>query len=134
MPHDATTSPNPPGRAALWTGRLLSGIICAMLIISATMKFMAPPEMVENLGKIGIPMALLGVLGALELGCTLLYALPATATLGAVLLTGYLGGAVLTHLRIGESVILPVALGVVVWLGLYLRDPRLRQLLPLRSM
>jgi len=72
-------------------------------------------------------------LGILELACTIIYAIPRTAVLGAILLTGYLGGAILTHLRIGDPFWNPIIPGVLVWLGLYLRDPRLRALAPLRK-
>ena len=71
-------------------------------------------------------------LGILEVACTVIYLIPRTAVLGAILLTGYLGGATATHVRIGEPWFMPVLLGVVVWLGIYLRDPRLRALIPLR--
>jgi hypothetical protein len=73
-------------------------------------------------------------LGAIEICCALLYAIPRTAVLGAVLLTGYLGGAIATHVRVGDpSFVTPLVLGMIAWAGLYLRDPRLRALLPLRS-
>ena len=72
-------------------------------------------------------------LGILELLCVVVYLVPNTAILGAVLLTGYMGGAILAHLRIGESILFQIALGLVIWLGLYLREPRLRELLPLRK-
>lgn len=77
-------------------------------------------------------MSLALALGILEIVCTVTYAVPRTAMLGAILLTGYLGGATATHVRIGDSFISPVILGVLVWGGLFLRDPRLRALIPLR--
>ena len=73
-------------------------------------------------------------IGILELACTIIYVIPRTAVLGAILLTGYLGGAILTHLRVGEPIFLQVIFGVLIWGGLYLRDPRLRVLIPLRSL
>jgi DoxX-like family len=86
---------------------------------------------------LGIPIALDFTIGALLLLCTLLYAVPATSVLGAILLTGYLGGAVMSHLRAGDPlfshVLPPTYLGIFLWLGLYLRDPRLRVLIPLRN-
>jgi hypothetical protein len=72
-------------------------------------------------------------LGILELTCTVLYLIPQTAVLGAILLTGYLGGAIATHVRLGEGIIMHVVIGIVFWLGIYLRDSRLRALIPLRS-
>ncbi len=131
MHQDAITPP--PGKAALWTGRLLSGLVSAGLIMSAAMKLSGAPELAEALTHLGIPLDLLGTLAVIELSCVLLYALPQTAVLGAVLLTGYLGGAILAHVRVGDPFIVVLLLGVVAWGALFLRDPRLRRLLPLRS-
>lgn len=129
----AATSSTPPGRAALWIGRILSVGVASMLIMSAAMKLSGGAELVAGLGHLGVPIDLVGKLAAAELTCVLLYLLPHTAVLGAVLLTGYLGGATFAHLRVGDSFIFPALLGVVVWAGLFLREPRLRRLLPLRS-
>lgn len=105
-----------------------------MLSLSAAMKFSNSPDMAKQFeGTFGWPPALLPILGVLEVACVAIYVFPRTAVLGAILLTGYLGGAVATHLRIGDNFIAPVVLGVLVWLGLYLRDARLRALLPLIS-
>jgi hypothetical protein len=81
----------------------------------------------------GFPLSLSSGLGILELSCTLLYVIPRTSVLGAILLTGYLGGATATTVRIGDPFYLPVLFGIMVWGGLFLRDPRLRSLIPLRS-
>jgi hypothetical protein len=104
-----------------------------MLIMSAAMKLSGGAELVAGLGHLGVSIDLVGKLAAVELTCVLLYLLPHTAVLGAVLLTGYLGGATFAHLRVGDSFIFPALLGVIVWAGLFLREPRLRRLLPLRS-
>lgn len=105
-----------------------------MLAMSAVMKFMRPPQVVDAfVGHFGYPIGTLTVLGLVELSCALLYAIPQTAALGAVLVTGYLGGAIATHVRVGEAFVIPLALGLMAWAGLYLREPRLRALLPLRS-
>ena len=123
-----------PSKAQLWTGRVLSALPVLMLLISASMKFIKPPGLEDNMAHLGYPMSILLTLGIVELTCTLLYVFPRTSVLGAILLTGYLGGATATHARIGEiNFILPVVLGVMIWLGLYLRDERLRALVPLRS-
>ena len=126
--------PAPPSPALLWTGRVISALPVLGLLASACFKFMPPPGMEEQLNKMGWPMKYMIALGITEVTCTLLYAIPQTSVLGAILLTGYLGGAIATHARIGESFFPPLILGILVWIGLYLRDPRLRALAPLRSL
>ncbi len=113
-------------------GVVVSILPCLLLLMSAGMKLSAGPEMVEGFKHMGWPASLMVPLGVVELLATLLYLIPQTATLGAVLLTGYLGGAVATHARLEEPVWTAVGLGVVLWLGLYLRDGRIRLVLPLR--
>jgi len=129
MESDATV---PVSKKLLWAGRIISALPVPLLIFSAVMKFMKSPEVVEGFAHLGWPDSLALPLGITELLSTLLYAIPQTAVLGAILLTGYMGGAIATHVRIGEPFIMQAGLGVVVWLGLFLRDPRLRKLLPLR--
>ncbi len=118
----------------LWAGRILSALPALMLLMSASMKFARPPMVMEQfVGKFGYSESLLLTLGVLELSCAVLYVIPRTAVLGAVLLTGYLGGAIATHVRIGDpGFVSPLALGVFIWAGVWLRDHRLRALLPLR--
>jgi len=129
--HDTSS---PPGRPALWVGRVLSGLVAAMLVMSASGKFAGVPELEANLVHMGFKASILPTLGVIELVSVILYVIPYTAVLGAILVTGYLGGAVVTHMRMDEPVLIPVAVGVVAWLGLFLRDPRLRRLIPLRSL
>ena len=117
----------------LWAGRILSGIPSLMLLFSAVMKFVAPPMVLTEMTRLGYPQSQTVKLGVLELACTILYMIPKTAVLGAILLTGYLGGATATHVRIGDPFISPAILAIVIWLGLYLRDPRLSELIPLRK-
>ena len=119
-------------RIMLWTGRVISGLIACLFILSGTMKLVNPAGMTEGLGHLGIPESMLLPLGILELACVLVYLVPATSVLGAVLLTGYLGGAICTHWRVGDAFPVQVVMGLAVWGGLYLRDRRLRALLPLR--
>ena len=126
------TTPTPVSKKMLWIGRILSTLPVLMLLFSAVMKFAKPPAVTESMAKLGIPESLLLGLGLLELTCTILYIIPRTAVLGAILLTGYLGGAILTHLRVGENFIGPIVFGVFIWGGLFLRDPRVRALIPLR--
>jgi hypothetical protein len=132
IPVQSSTGAAPVSKASLWIGRILSAVPVLMLLFSAGMKFAKPPAVLEGFAHLGIPEKLAFGLGVLELGCTVIYAIPRTAVLGAILLTGYLGGATLTHLRVVEPFIAPVLLGVAIWGGLYLRDPRLRALIPLR--
>lgn len=121
----------------VWTGRVLSGLVVLFLIPDGIVKFIKPAPVVEAFAHLGWPLSLANALGVLLLVCTAIYAFPRTAFLGAILLTGYLGGAVATHLRAGDPlfshILFPTYLGVLLWLGLYLRDSRLRALVPLRS-
>ena len=119
-------------KALTWTGRGITALIGLMMIFSAAMKLANSPEVAKELvGRLGYPEDVTVVLGVVELACVVLYLFPRTAILGAVLLTGYLGGAVATHVRIHDNFIPPVIGGVLVWLAMYLRDARIRALLPL---
>ena len=123
-----------PTKGRLWAGRIISAIPIAMLLFSAVMKFLRPPSVVQGFAHYGYPESMIVVTGALELACTIVYAVPRTAVLGAILMAAYLGGATATNVRVGDSVFfVPVLLGILAWLGLFLREDRLRALLPLRS-
>ncbi|HEV8605793.1 MAG TPA: DoxX family protein [Tepidisphaeraceae bacterium] len=132
---DSSIQTAPPSKAALWTGRILSAIPVLILLMSGVMKFLKLPAVVQGFEHLGYPAKLALLLGILEVGCTIIYLIPRTSILGAILLTGYLGGAIASHVRIGEypNFVTIVILGILVWLGLYLRDPRLRALIPLRT-
>ncbi len=120
-------------KAALWTGRVFSVLPCLMLLFSASMKFNpGNPDLQKGFEHLGVPVSLAIGLGVLELVCTVVYLIPRTAVLGAILLTGYLGGAILTHLRVGDPYWVQALLGIVLWGGLWLREPRLRALIPLK--
>jgi hypothetical protein len=130
----ATIKPAP--RAAVWTGRVMSGIVILFLIMDFTMK-LANLDVVTQAGlQLGWQADTARMLGTILLACTALYAYPRTAILGAVLLTGYFGGAVATHLRIDDPlfthVLFGVYLGILAWGGLWLRDPELRAVFPFR--
>jgi len=115
-------------------GWVLSALPIFGMVLSASMKLMHKPDMVTMFtGKFGWPENDLVLLAILELTCIALYAIPQTAILGAVLVTGYLGGAVATHLRIADNFTPALVLGICAWAGLYLREPRIRALLPLRQ-
>ncbi len=123
----------PVSKGMLWTGYILSALPVLLLLSSGGMKLAKPKAVLEGFAHLGLPERLALGLAILEISCALIYAIPRTAVLGAILVTGYLGGAILTHLRIGEPVFMQFLLGVMVWLGLYLRDPRVRTLIPLRE-
>jgi hypothetical protein len=127
----------PPSGAARWAGRVLSGLPAAFLLLDAVMKFVKPEPVLKGTVELGFSESVIVPLGVVLLASTVLYVVPRTAVLGAILLTGYLGGAVCTHARVGNPlfshVLFPVYLGVLLWLGLYLRDRRVRALLPLRT-
>jgi hypothetical protein len=128
----ATTS-----KTRLWAGRIMSGIVILFLLFDSIIKFLKPAPVVAAFPNLGWPISLAVPLGIILLTCTILYAIPRTSVLGAILLTGYLGGAVATHLRIGDPlfshVLFPTYLGLLLWGGLYLRDNRLHALIPLRA-
>ena len=119
----------------LWAGRLLGGVPALFLLTNAVVTLLKLGPVVEGTTKLGYAESVITPLGLTLLLCTLLYLFPRTALLGAILLTGYLGGAVATHLRAGDGwfpLLFPVGFGVLLWGGLYLRDERLHALLPLR--
>lgn len=120
------------GMKLIWGGRVISGLLACLLAMSAAMKLVGGREVIEGFVRMGLPESLRVPLGVLELVCVLVYVVPATSVMGAILLTGYVGGTIVTHLRIGEPVVFQIALGLLVWLGLYLRESRLKSLLPLR--
>ncbi|APR85666.1 membrane protein [Minicystis rosea] len=121
-------------KRVLWAGRGVSALPVLALTMSAIMKLSRNPQLVEGFtGHFGYPAGSLLPIGVTELLCVILYVVPRTAVLGAILMTGYLGGAVATHVRMGEPFISPIVIGVLAWLGLYLRDSRLTSLVPLRK-
>jgi hypothetical protein len=113
-----------------WGGWVMTVLPVLMLLMSTYFKLTQSPQAVEGFAKMGFPEGISVKLGIVELVCTVLYLVPQTAVLGAILVTGYLGGAVCVHVRGGEGFAMPVVLGVLVWGGLFLRDPRVRALLP----
>ncbi|MCA9640849.1 MAG: DoxX family protein [Polyangiaceae bacterium] len=125
-----------PSRGAKIGGYILSGLPVAFLLMDATMKLVASQPAVEGTQKLGYDPAVLLPLGVTQLVCLITYLLPRTAVLGAILWTGYLGGAVATHVRMGDPwfshILFPVYIGAMLWLGLWLRSPALRALVPLR--
>ncbi|MEJ7623446.1 MAG: DoxX family protein [Pyrinomonadaceae bacterium] len=122
-----------PGRGMWWTGSALSSLTVLFILFSAAGKFLKPAGIEESVLPLGWRMDQLTTLGIVEVACIVLYAIPQTAVLGAVLLTAYLGGATATHARIGEPFFFPIIVGIFAWVGLYLREPRLWPLSPFRK-
>lgn len=124
-----------PNRGMLWTGRVISALLVLLLVPGIVMGFTHNPQALEGMKKFGWTEDALVLTAVLMMISAVLYLIPQTAVLGAIILTGYLGGAVATHLRIHDpGWPLPVVSGILVWLALYLRDPRLRELVPLRKL
>lgn len=122
-------------KGLLWVSRILSGVTVLFMLFDAAGKFMMPPQVVEACTRLGFPVSLAVSVGILLLVSTIIYAIPRTAVLGAVLLTGYLGGAVAIQMRAGSSTfetVFPVLFGVIAWAGVYLRDCKLRAVFPVR--
>lgn len=114
-----------------WIGRVISILVSLVFLSSAAFKFIDGPQIKEGFDHLGLPERMMLPLGILELACAVIYLIPATSILGAILLTGYLGGAILTHWRVGEPVFAQIILGILVWLGLWLREVRLKPLIPI---
>ncbi len=137
MASDTQTAP--VSKKGLLAGRIISGLVIAFLAFDGVFKFVkpAPAPVVETFARLGWSLNLAPVLGTILLVSVALYVIPVTSVLGAILLTGYLGGAVATHFRVGDPlfshVLFPTYVGVLLWGGLYLREPRLRALIPLRA-
>ena len=120
------------GKANVW-GWVISVVACLLFILSAYFKFADGPDVAKGFEHLGLPDSMRLPLGVLELTVVAIYLVPRASVLGAVLLTGYVGGAICTHWRVGDSFAIHIVLGMLIWLGIYVREPRLRALLPLRS-
>jgi hypothetical protein len=123
-------------KKAIWAGRIISVLPSLMLLFSSVLKLSKPAELVTEFSRLGYPESVILGIGVVELACVIVYLIPRASVIGAILLTGYLGGAIATHVRIGDpisNILGPIIFGVFIWAGLYLRDERLRALLPLRK-
>lgn len=118
----------------VWTGRIISGFIILFMLFDGGAKVARMAPYVKGTVEAGFADSLVIPLGIVALFCTILYAIPQTSILGAILLTGYFGGATATHVRLGQPWYFPVVFGILVWVAMYLREPRLRELVPLRKM
>lgn len=126
----------PPSKSILWTGRVLSILAVLFMLFDSIGHIVKPAPVVQAFAQLGIPLHLAVTLGIIQLICILLYVVPQTAVLGAVLVTGYLGGAVAIHMRVGNPLfecIFPILIGIFFWAGLLLRTPRLRAIFPLNT-
>jgi DoxX-like protein len=131
-----TVAQTPPtSNRGRWAGHIVSGVVILFLLLDGAMKLIPLDVVVRTSQELGIPVSLARTLGVLTIACAILYAIPSTSVLGAILLTGYLGGAIYTHLRVGSPLLthtlFGVYLGLMIWGGLYLRDERVRALIPL---
>ena len=117
----------------VWVGRVISILVSLLFAMSAFMKLRGGPEVIQGMAHLELPESLIVPLAILEISCVMIYLIPATSVLGAILLTGYIGGAICTHLRVGDPFFMQIAIGILVWLGLYLREDRLKELIPLRK-
>lgn len=127
---------NSVSKSSLWAGRIVSVLAALFLLLDGVMKLFKPAFVIEATVRLGYSESVIVPIGAVLVLCTIFYLIPATSILGAILLTGYLGGAVATHVRVGEGwfpIIFPIVFGILIWLGIYLRDVRLRTLVPLSS-
>ena len=133
----STIQTPPRSKKKLWTGRIIMTLVVLMLLLDASGKLMRLAPVIEGTVQLGYPESAVFTIGLIQFICTVLYMIPRTSILGAILLTGYLGGAVATHVRIGNPlfthVLFSIYLGVLIWAGLFLLDSRLRILIPLRN-
>jgi DoxX-like family len=116
----------------VWVGRVISGLVALPFFLSALMKIQGGPEVAKGIEHLGLPESMRLPLAILELTCVVVYLIPPTAVLGAILLAGYMGGTIVTHWRVGDPFVVNIVIGLLVWLGLYLREDRLKSLIPLR--
>jgi hypothetical protein len=117
----------------VWTGRVITVLVSLLFFFSAAMKFVGGAEVKEGMAHLGLSESMTIPLGILEAACTVIYLIPTTSVLGAILLAGYMGGAICTHWRVGDPFVGQIAIALVIWLAIYLREPRLKALIPLRK-
>ena len=126
---------SPVSKTTLWIGRVMSALPVLLVLFGSVVKLMKTAPVIEGFVRAGVAEKLIIPVGVIEMVCVIVYVIPQTAVLGAILMTGLLGGATITNLRIGDPTYpMPVVLGMLAWGGLFLRDTRLRDLIPLRKM
>ena len=130
------TQARPVSKGRLWAGRIISGLVVLFLLFDGITKLMKVAPVLEASAQLGYPVSTIAGIGITALVCTVVYAIPQTSVLGAILLTGYLGGAVASNVRIGNpmfNILFPIVFAALMWLGILLREDRLRTLIPLRT-
>lgn len=120
------------GGKIVWTARVISVVLSLLFLFSAVMKLKGGADVMQGMAHLGLPESMVAPLAIIEIFCVVVYLIPATSILGAILLTGYLGGAICTHWRVGDPFFTQIVVGIFVWLALYLREARLKTLIPLR--
>ena len=129
-----TAQSNSVSKSSAWAGRIISVLVVLFLLFDSAIKVLKLAAAVDGTVQVGYPATVVRPLGIVLLACVILYVIPRTSILGAILLTGYLGGATATMVRLSNALFwMPIAVGVLAWLGIFLRDDRLRTLIPLRS-
>ncbi|HWE25903.1 MAG TPA: DoxX family protein [Myxococcales bacterium] len=113
--------------AKMWVGRVIAWLVALLFAMSAVMKLLMLPAVVQGMEHLGLPQSLMRPLGVIELLCAVVYLVPRTSFVGAILLTGYVGGTIITHWRIGEPPFVQIVVGLLIWLSFYLRRPRFRE-------
>ncbi len=123
----------PAAAKRFWAGRIVTALPVLFLLFDSVIKLMAIDPVIESFARLGYPVGIARGIGILELVCLAIYLIPRASVMGAILLTGYLGGAVATHVRVGDPllthILFPIYIGALIWGGLYLRDNRLRMLI-----
>jgi hypothetical protein len=137
MSSSAATHTGVPSRKSIWTGRILSGVAVVFMLFDSITKILKVDAVVKASAQFGYSVGLLSAIGIILLCCVVVYVIPRTSVLGAILITGYLGGAVEANLRIGtplfSNALFPVYFAILVWAGVFLRDSEIRKILPLRK-
>jgi len=122
------------GGKVVWIGRVISILTSLVFLMSGGMKLKGGAEVTQGMAHLGLPDSLILPLAIIEISCVVIYLIPKTSILGAILLTGFIGGAICAHLRVGDPFYVQIIIGMLIWLGLYLREDRLKGLIPLRSL
>jgi hypothetical protein len=122
------------GGKVVWIGRVISILTSLVFLMSGGMKLKGGAEVTQGMAHLGLPDSLILPLAIIEISCVVIYLIPKTSILGAILLTGFIGGAICSHLRVGDPFYVQIVIGILIWLGLYLREDRLKGLIPLRSL
>jgi hypothetical protein len=122
-----------PALKSLWMGWVVSALAAIPMVFAAVMKFAGNPEMLQAWDHLALPRSIITGVAGLDLICVALYVFPRTSLFGGILSTGYLGGAISSHLRVGDSIAFPLVLGILIWLGLFIREPKLRSLLLIKQ-